>query len=323
MTQPEALGKILSWLKESGQHYIVIPNLEILVYARTHFGFRSVINAADLSLPVGFGLLCASKVLGGKLRERVTGSDLTFELLKNCEKEGIKVAALIKNNGLSSIAEVQSAVEKKFPKINFKVFSSNKAAEGVPDSLREFAPELLLVSFGFPYQEVWLQKNLMAAPSVKVGIGVGGAMDFLTGAKRRSPKILSKIGLEWVWRLLLQPKRIWRIFTATIIFPLLVLNRAIRSRIFYRKNVMVAVQNKEGNIFIGERMIDTNHWQLPQGGIDKGETLEDAGIREMSEEIGITNSFSVERIGTRKFKYDWPWDSKSLFDYDLAGQQQK
>jgi N-acetylglucosaminyldiphosphoundecaprenol N-acetyl-beta-D-mannosaminyltransferase len=82
---------------------------------------------------------------------------------------------------------------------------------------------LLFVAFGSPRQETWIAKNLPRIPNVKRAIGVGGSFDFLSGRVRRAPRWLQRIGLEWFWRLLVQPWRAGRIVTATIRFPLYVL----------------------------------------------------------------------------------------------------
>jgi len=82
---------------------------------------------------------------------------------------------------------------------------------------------ILFVALGAPKQEKWIVENLKLMPSVKLVMGVGGAFDFMAGRARRAPKFLRAIGLEWLWRLFCQPRRIIRIFKAVVVFPWLVI----------------------------------------------------------------------------------------------------
>jgi N-acetylglucosaminyldiphosphoundecaprenol N-acetyl-beta-D-mannosaminyltransferase len=94
--------------------------------------------------------------------------------------------------------------------------------------LAAYAPELLLVAFGHPKQEMWIARHLPDLPSVKVAVGIGGTLDYWSGAKKRAPQFLRSLGLEWFWRLMQEPKRWRRIFDAVVVFPSLVLWDKIR-----------------------------------------------------------------------------------------------
>ena len=85
--------------------------------------------------------------------------------------------------------------------------------------IKAVRPEILWVAYGSPTQELWLKRNLSKLPSVKVGMGIGGAFDFIAGGRKRAPKIWRKLGLEWLFRLLIQPRRVWRIYRAVVVFP--------------------------------------------------------------------------------------------------------
>ena len=81
---------------------------------------------------------------------------------------------------------------------------------------------LLFVAYGAPQQDLWIAKNLAKMPSVKIAIGVGGAFDCIAGKKRRAPRWMQHLGIEWLWRLILEPRRMRRIWRAVIVFPWLV-----------------------------------------------------------------------------------------------------
>ncbi len=201
-------------------------------------------------------------------------------------------------------------------------------------------PDIILVALGAPLQEYWIAENLAKLPSVKLAVGVGGTFDFISGKVRRAPRIMRAAGLEWFWRLIIQPRRLPRIFNATLKFLFTVLLWKVRMSFKYRRNVVgLIVRNnggcssvvecllpkqkiagsspvtrsrtplltKEwaGEVLLVERADELGHWQLPQGGIDKGETPRDAICREMKEELGIDTLKIIKHI-PRFYQYLWP-----------------
>ncbi|MBI2117865.1 WecB/TagA/CpsF family glycosyltransferase, partial [Candidatus Peregrinibacteria bacterium] len=86
----------------------------------------------------------------------------------------------------------------------------------------EAKPRLLLVAFGAPEQDLWIDRYLSAMPSVRVAMGIGGTLDFLAGVRKRAPALVQKLGFEWLWRLLNEPWRLRRIWNAVVVFPWLV-----------------------------------------------------------------------------------------------------
>ena len=94
----------------------------------------------------------------------------------------------------------------------------------------KFAPDILFVAFGAPFQEQWICDNLSLLPSVKLAIGVGGAIDMISGKLPRAPKIIRKIGMEWLWRLCLEPRRMVRVFNAIAIFPFIVFREILQKK---------------------------------------------------------------------------------------------
>jgi len=93
----------------------------------------------------------------------------------------------------------------------------------VKESISAAAPDVLFVAFGHEIQERWIASHLHKFPSVRVAMGIGGAFDFWAGDVRRAPRWIRQLGLEWCWRLILQPWRLGRILTAVVFFPALVL----------------------------------------------------------------------------------------------------
>jgi len=213
----EALDKIRDFLADGRQHYIVTVNPEFIVRAQKDEEFRKILNEADLAIPDGIGLVWASRWLKQPLKEKVTGVDLVKNL-----KFKVKSYRIFLLGGRYGVAE---KINSQWPEV---VGSTENTSEAI-HLMNQCHSDILLVALGAPKQEKWIAENLSKVPSVKLAIGVGGAFDMISGRILRAPSFLQKIGLEWLWRLILQPSRIGRIFNAVIIFPLLVMKSKLKA----------------------------------------------------------------------------------------------
>jgi N-acetylglucosaminyldiphosphoundecaprenol N-acetyl-beta-D-mannosaminyltransferase len=180
---------------------IATVNPEYLLEARKNPEFQTSLHKADIRTVDGFGIQLVAWLQGGHL-PRVTGADLTPELLVLAETQGIPVVIYNKPDGLSSDGDIARAFEKLYPdlRVHFSVPAEVYA--------------LILCTYGAPDQELFL--DTLESNGIK--IGVGGSLDYLTGKQKRAPRIVRVCGLEWLWRLVLQPSRIQRIWNATAIF---------------------------------------------------------------------------------------------------------
>ncbi len=215
LTRKEALLKLEDFLKSGKQHYIVTPNPEFLVRASKDEKFKSILNKADLSLPDGVGLIFVSYYSKNPLKERITGVDF---MERACLKAAKKKWLVFLFGGREG-ADYKTAqvLRNKYPGLQIDQMSFEKLQK------EYFLPAILFVALGAPKQEKWIVENLHKMPSVRVAVGVGGAFDFFSGKLYRAPKILRKTGLEWSWRLMLEPKRIKRAYNAVVKFPYLVI----------------------------------------------------------------------------------------------------
>lgn len=182
---------------------IATVNPEFLLEATKNDTFQKSLLRADIRTVDGIGIRIIARLFGTKL-SRVTGADLLLELLRFAEIQGVPLTIYNQQRSLSAEDDIRQALGKLYPKLKI---CYNK-------ELPEYS--LVICSYGAPEQELFL--DMLSAHGIKMG--VGGALDYLTGRKKRAPRILRSIGLEWLWRLVLQPKRIKRIFRAVIIFPL-------------------------------------------------------------------------------------------------------
>ena len=233
MTKVEAVMKAANMLTERRGHFFTTPNPEMLVLASKDPVFRKVLRQADLALPDGIGLLFAAKLRGKHIPERVSGTDFFEDLAGLAVHKGLPVYLL--GGGTTDVAKrAASALRQKYPGLKVVGAESggqvSRSAEGLwqmdaalLDRIRSAGPAMLFVAFGHGKQEMWITDHLASLPSVRLAIGIGGAFDFIAGDVPRAPALMRKIGLEWLWRLLLQPSRLGRIWTAVVVFPWLAL----------------------------------------------------------------------------------------------------
>ncbi|MFA6526195.1 MAG: WecB/TagA/CpsF family glycosyltransferase [Candidatus Buchananbacteria bacterium] len=222
---PGALLQIFNYLKRPGQNLIVTVNPEFILEAQKNVEFRNALNSARLSTADGVGLIFAARILKNEKLFRVTGVDLTRSLLTNCSDAKIYL--------LGGAEGVAKAVRKRYPEVRIVGAESGgklktekwelEDNEAVIKRINDSGANLLLVAFGQVKQELWIKANLANMPNIKVAIGIGGTFDFLAGRMRRAPKWMRQLGLEWLYRLIKEPRRWKRIWRAVVVFPLTIL----------------------------------------------------------------------------------------------------
>ncbi len=191
------------------------------VHAFFHPSFRSLLQNTTLNIPDGSGLLFASKWTSVPLFERVTGVD-TVEAVCSIPHAG---PFFFLGAGEGVAEKAADVLREKFPFVQIAgTYSGSPREEESNEILTRINASqatILFVAFGSPAQEEWIQRHLPKMPSVRVAMGVGGTFDFLSGNVKRAPQWMQEASLEWAWRLFQEPRRIRRIFIATIVFPLL------------------------------------------------------------------------------------------------------
>lgn len=209
----QAVSIVAGWLQKGGKHYIVTPNPEFIVAAYSDPDFKKILNKADLAIPDGAGLR-----ITGRIRNTTTGIDLMEALCERASKLGWKVG-LIGGRGVALKAAkklqqrypgLEVIYAEDGPEISVKghglSIKDKDSHNSYPISLNT---DLLFVALGMVKQEKWIVKNLPKLPT-KVAMGVGGAFDYISGNVKRAPIWMRKLGLEWLFRLIVQPWRIKR-----------------------------------------------------------------------------------------------------------------
>ncbi len=234
-SKEEILEYIIRGLEKNDEKfYVVTPNPEILVIANKNLDYKDVLNKAKLASIDGVGVLFAGKLLGREFRHRLTGVELLETLCKRVAKQPITVGFL---GAGPRVAELTAeCLREKYPGLDIVFTESgtpdDKTAHYINSAMAKRTGkktiDILFVAFGSPKQELWIAKNLEKLP-VKVAIGVGGAFDFISGRVKRAPGLIQTLGLEWLFRLLIQPWRIKRQLSL-ITFLYLVLKEKLNKR---------------------------------------------------------------------------------------------
>ncbi|HTM68731.1 MAG TPA: WecB/TagA/CpsF family glycosyltransferase [Candidatus Binatia bacterium] len=234
VTREEAKARVETLLDEPRDHLVTTPNPEMLVLASKDAAFQAALRLADLAVPDGIGLVYVARLKGKRLPERVTGTDLMSDVATIAARRGLSVYLL---GGRDDVAEdAAKALLKRHHGLKVVGAESggqvSRNEDGTPcvdaaveARIRETAPDILFVAFGHGVQERWITAHRKEFPSVRLAMGVGGAFDFLAERVPRAPKLMRDAGLEWLWRLGVQPWRFRRIWTAVAVFPWLALRQ--------------------------------------------------------------------------------------------------
>ena len=211
-----ALDKIKCAFSGCGARTVFTPNPQMLMLAEQNESLKQALNNADILLPDGIGVCIAAHLLGTPLPERITGIDTAQALLEYASQEQLSVFLLGARPGVAERAAER--MRAKYPKLNIcgvhhgYFDKSGKENGTVIDAINKSGARILFVCFGAPLQEIWISENKEQLTSVKLYMGLGGALDVWSGEIKRAPRFLQKAGLEWLWRILKEPRRISFIF---------------------------------------------------------------------------------------------------------------
>lgn len=215
ITRCEAVERALALISERAAAYAVTPNPEIVWDGRTDLSLLKALRDADLVLPDGIGVVYAAKILRTPLTERVTGIDFATALMKKMGERQMSVFLFGAKPGIAEKAAEK--LSKLCPGLQIAGVSDGYFGDDktIKKKINEAKPDLLLVCLGSPKQELWMWEN---AGDMDIGLmlGLGGVLDVFAGAVKRAPAVWQKLGFEWLYRLIKEPRRIKR----TIKLPL-------------------------------------------------------------------------------------------------------
>jgi N-acetylglucosaminyldiphosphoundecaprenol N-acetyl-beta-D-mannosaminyltransferase len=211
---PMALETIEGWITRREPHYVCVTSVHGVMESHREESLRRIHNAAGLVTPDGMPLVWLSRLQGFSQVRRVYGPDLMLAL---CERSAAKGYRHYLYGGTNGIPEQLAAMlQQRYPGLRVAgTYSppfrplSHEEDEQVVEMINEATPDIVWISLSTPKQERWMADHIerLTAP---VLIGVGAAFDYHTGRKRQAPRWMQRSGLEWLFRLLMEPRRLWR-----------------------------------------------------------------------------------------------------------------
>ena len=209
LTMDEAVEKGLELMRERRAAYVVTPNPEIVMLCREDAEAAGAVDCADMVIADGIGVIKGAKILGTPLKEKLPGIDFTSRIMESIAPEGGSVFLLGAKPGVAEKAG--ESLSAKYPGLVIAGCCDGYFQDDGPviEKINAAQPDLLLVCLGAPKQEKWMHKN-GGRLDVGLMIGAGGSMDVFAGTAERAPERWQRAGLEWLYRLLKEPRRIGR-----------------------------------------------------------------------------------------------------------------
>jgi N-acetylglucosaminyldiphosphoundecaprenol N-acetyl-beta-D-mannosaminyltransferase len=211
LTMEETLETIAGFITSGRPHQHVVVNVDKLVKARDDADLRRIINECALINADGMPVVWASRLLGKPLKERVAGVDLFESLMQRSAQRGWRVYLLGAREEI--VAEVKAVYEARFPGLVVAGYRNgywkDEEEPGVVEQIKAARPDVLFVAISSPKKELFLGRY-QAEMKIPFAMGVGGTFDVAAGKVKRAPLWMQKAGLEWFYRFLQEPRRMFR-----------------------------------------------------------------------------------------------------------------
>lgn len=209
----KVISKIDRWAKKCEGKSVCVANVHMCMEAFDDEEFREIVNNSDLVVPDGRPLVWAQRILGSKTAGQVRGADLTLEVCRLAEARNLCIGLF---GGTEKVlTDLNRSLSRRFPLLRigfaysppFRPLTNSETAR-VREDINTSNVDVLFVGLGCPKQERWMAENRLFVSAVM--LGVGAAFDFISGAKKTAPRWMQLAGLEWLHRLSMEPKRLWR-----------------------------------------------------------------------------------------------------------------
>jgi N-acetylglucosaminyldiphosphoundecaprenol N-acetyl-beta-D-mannosaminyltransferase len=238
ITRKVLIGKILYFQKTGAKKLVLNMNTHGVVTYLKNSKYARIIKSADVIYPDGWGPIWASRFSKNKLPERVNVGDFIDQLLEGMDKE--KLGIYLLGCDEVTIKKTLKTIKQKYPKIricggNTGYFGRKKEGEIISE-IKAARPNLVLVGMGIPTQEYFIDRNWKALPPA-VYMGVGGVFYYISGLKSRAPKFMRQWGLEWIYRLFQEPRRLGKRYTlGNLYFGCVFLKSLLRGKTTFTKS---------------------------------------------------------------------------------------
>lgn len=210
LTMDEAVAEAMKLIDEAGGQYVVTPNPEIVMTAKENEKLSRALSEAALVLPDGSGVVKAASILGTPMKCKVPGIDFASKVMEKLAQRGGSVYLFGAKPGVAERAGEE--LKARYPGLVISGCSDGYFKDDAPikEKISEAKPDLLLVCLGAPKQELWMNGNRGLA-GVGLMAGLGGSLDVFAGEVKRAPESWRRLNLEWLYRVIKEPKRIGRV----------------------------------------------------------------------------------------------------------------
>jgi N-acetylglucosaminyldiphosphoundecaprenol N-acetyl-beta-D-mannosaminyltransferase len=212
-TYASMADRIVEWGSHNESRYVCVANVHMVMETVDSTEFRSVVNGADLVTSDGVPLVWALRALGIRDAERVYGPSLVLEICARAEQRGISIA--LYGGTPDRLEAFKGVLARAYPRLVVAAAIAPPFRPLTPEEDRDHTAQLAasgagitFVGIGCPKQERWMAAHRGRIPTTMVG--VGAAFDFHSGAVRQAPPVLQRLGLEWLFRLVMEPRRLWK-----------------------------------------------------------------------------------------------------------------
>ena len=212
ITMDQALALLADIISSGRKEAVSFINADCLNISVHDTEYRELLNSQSIVLPDGAGISTACRLMGQKMAANLNGTDLLPPLCELARKQDYSMFLLGAADGVG--ARMKTNLETMYPGLNVVgeqhgYFDAETGTDAVIESINALKPNIVLVAFGAPRQEKWIRQHIDQIDA-NLLLGVGGLFDFYSGDKKRAPLWMRKNGLEWVYRLYLEPGRLWR-----------------------------------------------------------------------------------------------------------------
>jgi N-acetylglucosaminyldiphosphoundecaprenol N-acetyl-beta-D-mannosaminyltransferase len=243
---------ILQWACASRSSVVCVANTHMLIEAHRKLSFWSVLQAADLITPDGMPLVWMLKLLGVSCADRVAGMDILLALCHQAPRHN--VSAFFVGSQSEILDRMKSRLEQDFPELHVAGMQPLPFALDAPEEdealikqINASGAKVVFVSLGCPKQEYWMARHKHKIHAVMIGIG--GVFPIYAGIHKYAPKILREHGLEWLYRLSREPRRLWKRYASTVPFFLwLALKQVCAETLLITKNAQPPIKNRNCDI---------------------------------------------------------------------------
>lgn len=262
ITRKEALEYIQIFLKDSKPHFAVAINPEKIMKALRDEKLGKIIRASDLNFVDGIGVVWAFRIFyHERVKERITGIDLFSETLEIAFKAGNSVYFL--GSKEETIKKAVKNISEKYPGLKIAGFHNGyfENAESIVEEIRQSGADILFTGMGSPKQEYFISDNLNLL-GVKFAMGVGGSFNVFAGEYKRAPHLVQSLGLEWLYRFILDPKRLPRVLSLPkFIFLVGKTPRQLKENVPFM-GINISNRNISDNLHIVDNFINSRSFHL-------------------------------------------------------------